>query len=46
MVDEDIRQRHLTQKDSVADEKNEVEKTQEKPEVAPEVKPKGSKLTA
>ena len=39
MVDEDIRQRHLTQKEP--DEENEKETPEEKPEVAPEVKPKG-----
>ena len=39
MVDEDIRQRHLTQKEP--DEENEKETPEEKPEVAPEVRPKG-----
>ena len=45
MVDEDIRQRHLTKRDSETDEKIEEEISEEKPEVAPEVKPKGTKLT-
>ena len=43
MVDEDIRQRHLTQKEP--DEKNEKEIPEEKPEVEPEVKPKGKILS-